>query len=107
MGCPRAEGAFRKERAGRYPGGAERSRERRAYICLSTRSLSITLAREGKTDWSWALYRKTLVWNIVLRRFRYVSRVSFALSSQLHQSELGAIKVGTNFDLQLNPFYVG
>ena len=61
-----------KERAGRYPGGAERSRERRAYICLSTRSLSIALAREGRTNWGWALYRNTLVWNIVLRRLRYV-----------------------------------
>ena len=72
-----------KERLGRYPGGTERKQERRTYICLSIRSLSIALAKNEEHRDAWTLYVEGLSWNLSLVRLRYAIGFPLLLTAYL------------------------
>jgi GT2 family glycosyltransferase len=61
-----------QERSGQYPGGRSRARARRALITKRTRPVTLALARNGLLHESWALYRATFLWNLVLGRWRFL-----------------------------------
>lgn len=61
------------ERAGGYPGGSARQRQRRDYICRHARPISLGAARDGHTAIAWQLYRKAFAWNLSLGRLRYLA----------------------------------
>ena len=79
------EGALvqiRTEKAGCYPGGPRRARERRMIITRHVRSLTLQSLRAGFERESWRLYRGTFFWNAVLIRARYlvIFPILYALS---------------------------
>ena len=61
------------EKAGRYPGGRNRRRERRRILAFHARPLSLELLRQKDYQKAWALYRQTFVWNLALGRLRYLA----------------------------------
>jgi GT2 family glycosyltransferase len=61
------------ERTGRYPGGAERRRDRRRILSNHLRPLSISLLAQGEWKKAWLLYRRTFAWNLALGRLRYLT----------------------------------
>jgi hypothetical protein len=61
-----------QERAGRYPGGPGRARDRRRIIATCVRSLSLDLLAHDPAA-GWDLYRRTLRWHLSLGRWRYVA----------------------------------
>ncbi|MFM7518848.1 MAG: glycosyltransferase family 2 protein [Planctomycetota bacterium] len=61
------------ERAGGYPGGSARQRQRRDYICRHARPISLGAARDGHTRIARKLYRETFAWNLALYRVRYLA----------------------------------
>ena len=60
------------ERAGRYPGGPGRARDRRRIITTYARSLSIDLLATDPAA-GWDLYRRTLSWHASLGRWKYLA----------------------------------
>lgn len=62
-----------QERAGAYPGGAARTRERREFISRHVRPVSIECLRRHAAAEAWSLYRSTLRWNFALGRWRYLA----------------------------------
>ena len=65
------------EHAGAYPGGAGRKTERMDYICTHARPTSLGCLRSGFVTAGIGIYRRTLPWNLRLRRGRYA--VAFPL----------------------------
>ena len=61
------------ERAGGYPGGPGRARDRRRIIATHVRPLSLDLIRNGNPSAGWDLYRQTLGWHLSLGRWRYLA----------------------------------
>jgi glycosyltransferase involved in cell wall biosynthesis len=61
-----------REIQGGYPGGFARRRQRRNYICLTSRSVSLALLKDGRFKQAWSLFFSTLAWNISLGRARYL-----------------------------------
>jgi glycosyltransferase involved in cell wall biosynthesis len=61
------------ERAGRYPGGADRRRERLELLTRFVRPHVLSAVRGGLRGASWTLFRRTLGWHLRLGRFRFVS----------------------------------
>lgn len=66
-----------QENAGNYPGGTTRKFDRIDFITSQTRSLSLAALKLGRNDIAWTLYRKTLRWHIMLRRWRYLLGLPF------------------------------
>jgi hypothetical protein len=61
-----------QEKAGRYPGGPERARQRRSIIARHTRAAAAACAGTGRVGHALRLYRATLPWQIAERRWRFV-----------------------------------
>lgn len=61
-----------REEQGVYPGGDSRKWERRYLLCQHVRSTSISLLRAGHIQKAWALYRRTLQWQVHFRRVKYL-----------------------------------
>jgi len=59
------------ERAGRFPGGPGRARERTTIIGDFARPLSVSLLAVNRT-WAWDLYRKTFLWHVALCRWKFL-----------------------------------
>jgi glycosyltransferase involved in cell wall biosynthesis len=59
------------ERAGRFPGGRMRARERTTIIGDFARPLSVSLLAVNRM-WAWDLYRKTFLWHLVLCRWKFL-----------------------------------
>lgn len=69
-------GTFRlvqMEKAGHFPGGKDRRGDRRRFITLYIRPVSIALLRQKEYQKAWALYRQTFTWNLAQGRFRYLA----------------------------------
>ena len=60
-----------QERAGRYPGGPARARDRRRIIATYVRPLSLDLLATDPAA-GWDLYRRTLRWHVGLGRWKYL-----------------------------------
>lgn len=63
---------YARERAGEYPGGAERRRARLALITLASRKTIADAARQGHLRPALTLYRQCLAWNLRLGKLRFV-----------------------------------
>jgi glycosyltransferase involved in cell wall biosynthesis len=61
-----------REKLGAYPGGSERSRERRAILARHTRPTALACLQNGEFKQGWQLYRLICAWNIVLGHWKYV-----------------------------------
>ena len=61
-----------REKSGTYPGGSERSRERRRIIGRHTRPVALACLRKDALKQGWKLYRATLKWNLQLGQWKYV-----------------------------------
>ena len=71
-----AEGSrylIEQERRGAYPGGASRSRERRAILTKHTRPVALECLRQGLKKEAWQLYRATFRWHTQLGRWKYLA----------------------------------
>ncbi|HEX8325553.1 MAG TPA: glycosyltransferase family 2 protein [Tepidisphaeraceae bacterium] len=64
---------IRDERAGCYPGGRGRKRERLALITFVGRAIIVQCSMSRQTRWAWLLYLKLLPWHLRLGRFKFVS----------------------------------
>jgi glycosyltransferase involved in cell wall biosynthesis len=61
------------ERAGRYPGGAARARERREIITRSVRAVSVAAIRHVSVRAAARLYWQTLDWHLSALRIKYLA----------------------------------
>jgi glycosyltransferase involved in cell wall biosynthesis len=61
------------ERAGKYPGGGARARERRRILTRHIRPVTLECLREGLKSQAWALYRTTFAWHATLGRWKYLA----------------------------------
>jgi hypothetical protein len=59
------------ERAGRFPGGRKRARERTTIIGDFTRPLCVSLLAVNRPG-AWDLYRKTFLWHVALCRWKFL-----------------------------------
>jgi hypothetical protein len=62
-----------QERAGAYPGGSTRARERREIICRHVRPVVIERGANGFRPQAWQLYRSTLGWHALQGRWRFLA----------------------------------
>jgi len=68
------------ERAGMFPGGAQRKVERQVILTRSARAASILNARSGERRTAWDLYSRCFRWHLAQRRWRYVLGFPFIIS---------------------------
>jgi glycosyltransferase involved in cell wall biosynthesis len=61
------------ERAGRYPGGVARARERREIITRSARSVSVAAIRHVSVRAAARVYGQTLAWHLSALRIKYLA----------------------------------
>ena len=61
-----------RELEGRYPGGVERSRERRRILSRHLRPISVECLNRGVTKEAWTMYRDTLLWHLQLGKWKYL-----------------------------------
>jgi cellulose synthase/poly-beta-1,6-N-acetylglucosamine synthase-like glycosyltransferase len=61
------------ERAGRYPGGDMRARERRRILTRHTRPVALACLRQGLRREAWKLYGATFGWNASLGRVKFLT----------------------------------
>jgi glycosyltransferase involved in cell wall biosynthesis len=60
------------ERQGRYPGGTELARTRRAMICALARRTAVMCSRAGKAAAALRIYRRCFAWHVALQRWRFL-----------------------------------
>jgi GT2 family glycosyltransferase len=63
---------IRQEKQGNYPGGSARKKQRIQIICSHIRAVSMGAVSSGHPKAGWNLFWKCLVWNVLLRRWKYV-----------------------------------
>jgi hypothetical protein len=68
-----AQHAVSMERAGAYPGGAARARERQTILTRLLRPAMLDGLRHGRRREAWQLYRSTFFWHIQLGRWRFLA----------------------------------
>jgi cellulose synthase/poly-beta-1,6-N-acetylglucosamine synthase-like glycosyltransferase len=61
-----------QERRAAYPGGTERSLERREIIAARLRPEALACLRNGLKSEAWQLYRDACRWHVSLRRWRFL-----------------------------------
>jgi hypothetical protein len=61
-----------REHTGAYPGGTDRSWERRRIITRHVRPVSLDLLSRGRRSEAWELYRSTFGWHVREHRWRYM-----------------------------------
>lgn len=79
MSISGAEYLVDQERRGQYPGGAERTRDRRIYISRQIRPVSMACLEAGELGAGWTLYVHTFFWHCRLLRLRYL--IAFPLAA--------------------------
>src|SRR4029079_10201955 len=78
---------IRAERAGGYPGGKMRAKERRRILTRHTRPVTVSCLRQGLQREAWSLYASTFGWNAALGRLKYLTAFPFlALTEEIRQS---------------------
>jgi len=60
------------EKAGHYPGGETRRKQRIEIITRHVRSLSLRCIKQRKSEMAWDLYWRTFRWHLRLGRLRYL-----------------------------------
>jgi glycosyltransferase involved in cell wall biosynthesis len=70
-----------RERAGAYPGGASRERERWRILTRHARPMILACPREGRRSEGWKLYRATFRWHVALGRWKFL--MAFPLQALL------------------------
>jgi hypothetical protein len=60
------------ERAGQYPGGCVRERERWRLLTAHVRAASLTCLMNRDLKGAWNFYQSTLRWNLAEARFKYL-----------------------------------
>jgi GT2 family glycosyltransferase len=89
------------ERAGRYPGGVMRARERRRILVRHTRPVTLTCLQQGLRREAWKLFGATFAWNASLGRVKYLAAFPLlAAISKLRAVGAPSIKLST--DSQVN-----
>jgi GT2 family glycosyltransferase len=63
---------IRTERAGGYPGGVERARERWRILTRHARPMILACLREGRPFEGWRMYRATFRWHVATGRWRFL-----------------------------------
>jgi glycosyltransferase involved in cell wall biosynthesis len=63
---------IRSEKAGTYPGGSSRRRERRRILTRGIRPISLDCLRRAIYREGWGLYGATFAWNATLGRWKYL-----------------------------------
>lgn len=61
------------EQSGRYPGGRARKKERLEIITRHVREAALRCCRHGRVDYGFALYLRTIIWHLRLRRLRFLA----------------------------------
>lgn len=61
------------EHCGKYPGGRERSRQRRQILSRHIRPLALECAKKNMSREAWWFYCSTLSWHVALGRWRFIS----------------------------------
>ena len=61
-----------QERAGKYPGGPARKRERVRLVTLHTRPFSIACLKNNHQQLGWRLYWATIGWHLRIFRWKYL-----------------------------------
>lgn len=61
-----------QERQGAYPGGAARARQRREIISRHARPVALECLKRECRRGAWTIYRETLSWHIVGRRWKFL-----------------------------------
>lgn len=61
-----------QEKAGAYPGGLARRRERREILTRHIRPFTLACLGTPAAAQGWSLYRKTFAWHLALLRLRYL-----------------------------------
>ena len=61
-----------REKAGLYPGGHARSRERRRILSRHIRPAALDCARDGNMKIGWKLFCSSIGWNLQLGHWKYV-----------------------------------
>jgi glycosyltransferase involved in cell wall biosynthesis len=61
-----------REKAGVYPGGSERTRERHRILARLIRPTTLACVRKGALKQGWDLYCSTFGWNVEHKHWRYV-----------------------------------
>jgi hypothetical protein len=75
-----------REQGNHYPGAAQRQQERLALLTRHTRPVTLACLRQGQIAQAWSLYQKTLLWNLRLKRYRYLCGfLGMAIVAQLSQ----------------------
>src|SRR5262249_30219674 len=62
-----------RERLEAYPGGVARAWERREIICRHVRPVIMERGTNGYRPQAWQLYRATLRWHVLQRRWRFLA----------------------------------
>jgi glycosyltransferase involved in cell wall biosynthesis len=63
---------IQSEQQGLYPGGKNRTIDRRRIITRHIRPWALTLKRTGEWQPAWSLYKSTFIWNLSLHRWRFL-----------------------------------
>jgi GT2 family glycosyltransferase len=64
--------SIRTERAGGYPGGPERARERWRILTRHARPMILACLREGRVSEGWRMYRATFRWHAATGRWKFI-----------------------------------
>lgn len=68
------------EKAGKYPGGEKRSRQRRMIISRHIRPVAVGALKDGRTEAAWEIYKATLGWNLALGKWKFLLGLPLAMA---------------------------
>ena len=80
--------AVHAEKAGRYPGGRERVRERLRILTRQIRPVAISCLQNGLRRDAWRLYAATFGWNALIGKIKFL--VAFPLLALVSELRGGA-----------------
>jgi glycosyltransferase involved in cell wall biosynthesis len=78
-----------REKAGAYPGGRARAKQRHEILTRHVRPVALECLRRGLRREAWNLYTTTFLWNLSLRRLRYL--IGFPLNAFRELSRRGFV----------------
>lgn len=81
-----------REKAGAYPGGRERAKQRHEILTRHVRPVALECLRRGRQREGWKLYALTFGWNVSLGRFRYL--FAFPLIAMIESGRRGFAALG-------------
>jgi GT2 family glycosyltransferase len=68
-----------EEKAGKYPGGEKRARQRRMIISRHIRPVAVETLRSGGIDKAWEIYKATLGWHLALGKWKFLIGLPLAI----------------------------